>query len=335
MLSNARVKNIREAYFDNIFNVSSVAKKNAANLRKLCNVYTESLQALKNLGEPVNQWNSWLVYHCKKKLDAETRFEWEKVTANNTNPTFSQMQEFLNDYAYALEASEEKAKRVNYGSKSAPSPASKCLNVVIKNNCFLCDGDHRLAYCPDFTRLDAQARKAKIIEMKLCINCFSRQHFVSQCPKPSSCGKCKQKHHPTLHVDQVKTSSTSNVYVVDTCSTLNERFSDANRKVFLATAVVIARSSYGGHLLCRVLIDPGSQSSFITSGFAQRLRLKKTSLFNGISVQGIGGVSKGTIDRVASVNLSSKDGKASVNVEALVIDSITSHVPQPSTLELD
>ena len=59
------VKNIREAHFDTIFNMQSIGKKNAVNLRKFCNVMDENIQALRNLGEPVEHWNSWLVYICK------------------------------------------------------------------------------------------------------------------------------------------------------------------------------------------------------------------------------------------------------------------------------
>ena len=306
----------------------------------------EYLQALHNLGEPVEQWDSWLVYYCKKKLDADTRFEWEKKTANEPYPTFKQMQKFLFDHSYALEASEEKSKKTNCTQRmnaSSSTTPTKCFNVVQKNNCFMCNGDHRLPYCPDYTRLDVQERKSKVLGLKLCLNCFSRQHFVSQCPKPASCGICKRKHHPTLHIDeqfkrsvQVSGAPKNDSGRTPNVSTFVEQSSVLNKEVLLATALVHARSFYGQKILCRVLLDPGSQSSFVTRGFTQRLRLKKLLLNNGISVNGIGDIAKGTLSQVVRLNLSSvHSDDTSVMVNALVIDQITSNVPRHSILELD
>ena len=333
------IKNIREAHLDNIFNVSTMVKKSASNIRKLCVIMNENIQALRNVGEPVDQWNSLLVYHCKKKLDSDTRFEWEKSTANVVNPTFKQMLDFLNDFAYALESSEEKAKRVSHGYKANAQATTKCLNVVHKNNCFLCEGDHHLAYCPDYTRLNAHEKKTKIIGLKLCLNCFSRQHFVSKCPKPASCRTCKKKHHPTLHVDDqpkenIEASNTSKSNS-NNVSTLIGTLSNVNKEVLLATALVNARSYCGQGILCRVLVDPGSQSSFVTRGFIQRLRLKGSKLNNKINVHGIGGVSKGMITQAACIMLSSLHSKDCVELNALVIDRITSNVPQRTVMELD
>lgn len=129
------VKNIREAHFDAIFNMQSIAKKNAVNLRKLCNVMNENIQALRNLGEPFQHWSSWLVYICKKKLGFETRFEWDKHTVNVQSPTFKEMRDFLSEHAYALEASDEKSKKFNYGYKStqpSSTASAKCFSVVTR-----------------------------------------------------------------------------------------------------------------------------------------------------------------------------------------------------------
>ena len=336
------VKNIREAHFDAIFNVSSVSKKSAYNLRKLINNVNENLQALRNLDEPINQWDSWIVYFLKKKLDNETRFEWEKHTASNVNPSYKEMYDFIRDHAYALEASEEKSKRVNkpnqLSSASTATASSKCFNVTQSEVCFLCKGDHRLAYCPEYTCLDSRQRKAKVLSLKLCVNCFSRQHFVNQCPKPASCKTCRKKHHPTLHYDDIPkhgveasidrsdnfvVASTSNV------STCVDQPAIFCKEVLLATAIVNVYTEDGDQVLCRALLDPGSQSSFITQGCVQRLRLK-TSINGGVNVSGIGGVCNGTVKRNVVLRLSPVSSSSCVLVNALVIDRIASTIPRRS-----
>ena len=330
------VKNIRKAHFDAIFNVSSVTKKNAYNLRKLIAVFDENLKALENLNEPVNQWNSWLVYLLKKKLDSDTRFEWEKLTASVVNPTYKQMYDFVAEYAYALEASEEKAKykyKANQSSSTSTTTttSSKCFNVTQADTCFLCKEDHRLAFCPEYTSLDPHQRKAKVLDLKLCVNCFSRQHFVSRCPKPSSCRSCKRKHHPTLHYDEPTKQEEE---VSSHVSTIKPEI--VHKEVLLATALVYVRSGNGNNVLCRALIDPGSQISFVTKGCAQRLKIEKSSLNNGINVNGIGGISKGTLDRVVCLNISSiYSSDVSVVVNALTIDQVTSNIPRRHICELN
>ena len=342
------VKNIREAHFDAIFNLPSCTKRSAYNLRKLCSVLSENLQALENLGEPIGYWDSWLVYITKKKLDNETRFEWEKHTAAVTNPMFKRMMNFLGEHAYALEASEEKARK-GYRTTPTCTSVTKSFHSSQGDSCFLCHQDHRLPYCPQYTCLSPQERKLKVQWLKLCLNCLSRYHFVSQCPKPPSCRVCKQKHHPTLHFvsrsEQGPTGAVNNSdwpqpgdpgnseYNMQRTSNISTHVgrqpSILNTEVLLATALVYAYAYNGQKLLCRALLDPGSQSSFVTRGFAQRLRLKRETLREGVLVNGIGGVLKGTLNQQVQLQLSALLPKsASVILNALVIDQVTTNIPR-------
>ena len=75
-------------------------------------------------------------------------------------------------------------------------------------------------------------------------------------------------------------------------STFVEQSLILKQEVLLATVLVYACSNDGQKILCRVLIDPGSQSSFVTRAFVQRLRLKPSLLKSGININGIGGVKR-------------------------------------------
>lgn len=190
--------------------------------------------------------------------------------------------------------------------------------------------------------MDAHERKSRVLCLKLRLNCFSRQHFVSQCPKPPSCWACKKKHHSTLHFDdqhkesvKVSSSSKATAESVSNVSTFVEQSLILKQEVLLATALVYACSNDGQKILCRVLIHPASQSSFLARAFVQRLRLKPSLLKSGININGIGGISKGTLNHVVNLNLSSVHSDDSVMVNALMLNQITSNVLRHSVVDLD
>jgi len=72
------------------------------------------------------------------------------------------------------------------------------------------------------------------------------------------------------------------------------------QEVLLATALAYACSNDDQKILCRVLIDPESQSSFVTRAFVERLRLKPSLLKSGINTNGIGGILKGILNHVVT-----------------------------------
>ena len=82
------IKTIRDAHFDCIFQAQQLSTKSAAGIRRLISNINENVQALKNLKEKTENWDSILVFITKKKLDSETRLEWERHVATITNPTF-------------------------------------------------------------------------------------------------------------------------------------------------------------------------------------------------------------------------------------------------------
>ena len=51
--------------------------ESASNLRKLLETTNEHLRALKDLGQPVDQWDSLLVFWIGDKMDAESRRQWQ------------------------------------------------------------------------------------------------------------------------------------------------------------------------------------------------------------------------------------------------------------------
>lgn len=63
-----------------LFELKSVMKENSSNLRELLDVMTMNLRVLEQLGEPVDQWGTMIVYFVSNKFDSSTRKKWESST---------------------------------------------------------------------------------------------------------------------------------------------------------------------------------------------------------------------------------------------------------------
>ena len=314
------LKTIRDAHFHNMFSLSQLNAKSASGLRKVCSKMYENVQALHNLGEPTEYWDSLLIYILKNKLDPETRMEWEKHVTSDDHPKFRDMITFLNEFASAIESSEPRS--VNKSRKqesSCHTQQATSSNSAPKDGCFLCKGSHRLPQCSQFLALSPEQRKAKATELKLCLNCFSRQHFVASCVKPPSCSQCSGKHHPTLHY----------VRGPDSVNLASHVAFPVPEEVLLSTALVKVETNCG-QTVARALIDPGSQSSFVTSSFVQRSRLRKSKK-KGVHVCGIGGIEKGDVNELVECDLLPVHKQCvpqKVPMEAFVIDKITGSIPR-------
>ena len=72
----ANQKTIKEAYLAELMNLvpgTLSNKQDAADLRKLAFTLVEHVQALKNLGDPLQHWDVILVYIIKEKVDNISR----------------------------------------------------------------------------------------------------------------------------------------------------------------------------------------------------------------------------------------------------------------------
>ncbi len=75
---------------------------------------------------------------------------------------------------------------------SAVSSGSSC--------CPLCMKPHLIHLCPILKALTSpDSRQQLIVSNKLCFNCLSSDHIVTDCTNPNSCDSCPHKHHTLLH----------------------------------------------------------------------------------------------------------------------------------------
>ncbi|XP_076248024.1 uncharacterized protein LOC143187670 [Calliopsis andreniformis] len=136
--------------------------------------------------------------------------------------------------------------------------------------CVLCNEEHALFSCSQFQKLTPAARSNKVRQLNLCFNCLQPGHRNIACSH-GQCRKCGKKYHTTLHVEDSSVSLAGTHF-----------FSDG-LYVLLATAIVHLEDCHGRKHKCRALLDPGSQSNFLTEEVVKKLGLSCNPFFGRFS----------------------------------------------------
>lgn len=223
-----------------------------------------------------------------------------------------------------------------------------------QRKCSFCSENHSSYSCSSFLKLPIADRLIKVRELRLCFNCLCPGHSVISCQSTGRCRTCNKLHHTLLHFvdnrstlhqncgsNSVDVSSTSGKLSVDSSSSkqstsettgvsshVNHSSEPAiSSQVFLSTAVVVIKNQHGDQTLCRMLLDSGSQSNFITEDLCQRLKLKRENVH--IPLCGIS-ESQSTIKNMVNATIKSRHSGFEVNLNFLVLSKITGELPSVS-----
>ncbi|XP_076389322.1 uncharacterized protein LOC143264752 [Megachile rotundata] len=243
--------------------------------------------ALKALNKPFSE--AFPIYAITSKLDDQTRLRWKEKTQGTDLPTMEELLEFLHNRRRVLETTRvEPAKqpqtRINNSTpttriNNATPTIRTRLGPVTRNRgspnnivpahaypvqqarCYLCKANHFTQYCQKLTAANVDERTTMIRKAGLCINCLRPNHEIKDCIA-GCCKQCNGKHHTLLHKEQKPVQANVSALSANCLS-----------ETILSTAIVYVRDNYNRPQPCRVLLDSGSQSHFITEKFANRLSL--------------------------------------------------------------
>ena len=145
--------------------------------------------------------------------------------------------------------------------------------------CRFCRGGHGSLNCPEFNGKAVDDRWKLVQESKLCFNCLkptNSKHFSKICRQPKcpvvNCGK---RHHKLLHSQPliVATENPTNT----TLTGLAASKSSTTMKETLLQTALAKLSVNGQEVTVRVLLDSGSQRSYIRKNIAESIGLQGTS----------------------------------------------------------
>lgn len=159
------------------------------------------------------------------------------------------------------------AIKVNFDSLNRISVLSTIRSDSLK--CFLCGKAHYLNECEVFMKKKTPLERFEFCkEKKFCIGCFISKHTVANC-RGRKCSDCHRNHHSLLHRQEKKAEmlreENSAEREKSSCSMLS---SCAEKLVLLPTAVAMV-CIHGKFVPVRVMLDSGSQVSFIVDSLVK------------------------------------------------------------------
>lgn len=296
---NERYDNKIKITFDHIsqlLDVPHLNKCTTANLRNFISVCKQNLAALKNLGEPVQHWDRIIVCILSRKLDSYTNRSFQLERKSDQLPTISELFDFLEKRATALENTE------------VPSKGRLVANVIYNNiKCAFCSEGHKIFNCNKFKLLSLQERLKLVKEKKLCNICLA--FHTKKCKYHFKCAICKKEHNTLLHEE------------ASSCTSLYTNSHDM--QVILPTASVKLYTLRGQTLNVRALFDSGSQVSFVSSEVADLLGIDPT--YKPINIMGIN--SNKDVQNYINLDIHSLNSPFKINVDCHIVDRIASSFP--------
>lgn len=285
------------------------------------------------------------------KLDANTLKVWETVAPKDEISSIQILIQFLEKRFKIVEAVEAASQKVlpeilaptnnKKLNKNRSNNQSYSFDVAEEGKCFHCKLTHNIYKCL-FLALPIQNRIERANLLKLCKICL-RPHSDKKC-FGKKCFKCHKSHNTLLHLsfndDSKKKQINEDTMTSGNESEINNTAVVAHagkvggggneRLVLLSTAVVKVLNKTGEALLCRVLLDSGSQKNFISESMVLTLQLNRKKIKCDIS--GIG-QSVYTVSSAVTVTIRSRTSNYSASVMCLILPKVTdSHLHRTLTL---
>ncbi|XP_075159013.1 uncharacterized protein LOC142232177 [Haematobia irritans] len=306
----------------------------------------ECIASLENLQVDTLSWDPLLIHLVVQKLDAQTRKDWEQSLRSTTEvPTRAELFDFLECTFRTLESLQDglpssNSHRVTKSNKGFSQTKKTSVNVAKFNKanqirCVYCDKGHPLSKCFRFLALSLAGKNEFVSSRKVCRNCLTVGHDITNCGSPFRCIVCKRQHHTVLHADgqgdshiPLDVSPSSSGTSRDNGPHVTSHNASAAQSVLLYTIRLLVKSENGFFPL-RALLDPGSQGTLITESAVQLLGLRKVRSHCRVI-----GVGDGHIDMSKfSVNLElfSRMKEPVVSCTALALSNLSSYTPDSSS----
>lgn len=286
-------------------------------IRELHDNTREAIYNLTALGVKTDDWDPILVRVMMKKLDSKSINAFEDTLEDaKVTPKLEVLLKFLEKRFQRLDQVKLMTGKNDEQTKEAgeKKKAIRSVNVnaaMSAMNCFMCKGSHPLYKCPKFLNASQHERFLFAKEKSLCYNCLSHDKG-KDCKSRYRCKKCNKNHHNLLHFEKKEESVKSNAVTAS--------------KNLLPTATLWAEGKSGLKHNLRVLIDSGSQASFISKETATLLQAEIKRI--NIEITGVGIVSSIRATQTAQVKITSNvDKNFSLGVEAIILPKLTKVLP--------
>ncbi|XP_029346889.1 uncharacterized protein LOC115034377 [Acyrthosiphon pisum] len=289
-------------------------------LKSLLDGTNKHLRALSVLHQPVDKWDAIIIDIVATRLPTEVRRCWEVESASYPEiPTWTKLKRFIENRLQALNMLQYKPSTVsnviNAGKTKqfVRTTAHLATDSQINNQCSICTQNHIIYKCNTFMKSKPSERLNLAKKAKICFNCLRSTHGANQCTNEKTCKNCGLKHHTLLHLDIKKVNTPEGA-----------AYPTTSQNVILSTVLVHVSGKNGRTVLCRALLDSGSQSHFVTSSLITELGINRTKtrvIVNGISS------AETTVTEMAECTVTSRLNHKQYQITGLVTPRITVNLP--------
>ena len=144
----ANKRMIIHTHLEAIFDFRPIKEESPDQLRKLISNFMENTMALQGMGLDVGPSDFIWVHIIAKKLDTQSRRQWELHSKGDGAQSMDSLKQFLEDRARALEASASSSKLVKKNQESNKVQGYQGSTASV--SCINCSEGHKLHQCDKF-----------------------------------------------------------------------------------------------------------------------------------------------------------------------------------------
>ncbi|XP_055590980.1 uncharacterized protein LOC129743064 [Uranotaenia lowii] len=326
---------LRKELFRGLYNLPPLQHESAQDLNTLVDDFQRHVKALGKLGEPIDHWDTPLIFILTNKLDSATIRAWEQDTRQKDEVKYDELIEFLIHQVRMLKSVDSDLQHrssVPTASKVAgqipkkPVPIRSVVNTATSetqsstSSCHCCLRTHPLHQCPAFSNLSSSQRRELVTQHSLCWNCFRANHQARSCKSKFLCRICQAKHHTMLH----DSAAPPNEFSPERSHLTQVNPGPSGSLSPPTTASLLVVDRYGRKIQARALLDSAAMSNFITKKLANELATRQSPV--DIAVAGIGESVKRIKHKLAA-KIISRNSDFSTTLDFLVMKKPTSHLP--------
>ena len=280
-------KSVVNSHYTQLMNLKP-ATNTTKGLRVLYDNFERHFRSLEAMQQDTNQ--DVFVPMLTSKIPKDVLFQLQIQRGANVDWTVTRLRELLNDYVSNREDSEQQGHTDISSSTSTARPLRSSTEALMVNqrtsqrqnnrNCRFCSGNHWSDECRRYQTVDERKQRIR----GSCYICLKQGHKVSECGLKKDCVYCGQSgnHHRSLCQQKFGSVSQEGVHFVDELETeedpsINENaLLSSGELVMMQTATTDMSNPTNGQIQnARMLLDSGSQRTYISEALARKLKLKR------------------------------------------------------------
>ena len=290
--------------------------------RSLVDAINVNVRALKVLGKTSDEYGIFLSEIILSRVPPALKLLWarkDKRDADDVNELIQFLEEELKNREEVFDWDQKQTTTKPLHQSIKSSTRSNATSTLItyshakRSTCPMCEEDHFINQCTKYQELKPEQRIQEIRKFQLCSNCL--KPHKSNCLSSQRCKECNGKHHTTLHL----TKETKKAPLHST-TTHTVAVSQTNCLLPILSAQILTKQT---SMIARILIDTGSQISFITKNLSNKLKCNTINR-ELLDLKGFQDLSKGQ-NTYAKVEFVVKGQNTNIALQAVEIPHISSY----------